>query len=269
MIETKDEATVAKVRDEYAKIAERRSAGENASCCSQNHGYETTEIEALPGDADLGLGCGAPIPELQLKAGEIVLDLGSGGGIDVFLAAKEVGADGRVIGVDMTPEMLELARKNAAKGGYDNVEFREGRLEQLPVDDGSIDAVTSNCVINLVPDKAAVFTEVVRVLRPGGRLAVSDIVLERPLPQALVEAMEVGNCINTAQVRETYLQNLHDAGFAEVTVLRDVDYLEAAGWGSADAMNAESQALLKAAGVSYDDIRGTVRSITFRAVKPV
>ncbi|MCP4201241.1 MAG: arsenite methyltransferase [bacterium] len=268
------ESTVLRVREEYSRIAERRviedAATRNSEAdrgCSEQFGYDKNEIESLPSGADMGLGCGAPVPALDLQPGETVLDLGSGGGIDVFLAARQVGPTGRVIGVDMTPEMIELARDNARRGGYANVEFREGRLEALPVDDGSIDAVTSNCVINLVPDKRAVYAEIARVLRPGGRTVVSDIVLERPLPATLVREMGDANCIVTAIRRDEYLEMIRQAGFAEPEILQDVDYLAAVGWTDTDHMNDETRALLERTGVSYDEIRGTVHSLTLRATK--
>jgi len=175
------ESVVEKVRERYAAFA---VAGTSccgpapSSCCgssqtvAQSLGYTAIDLELLPEGANLGLGCGAPLQHLELAAGETVIDLGSGAGIDALIAARAVGPKGRVIGIDMTPEMLEAARANAARAGVEHVEFREGRLEHLPVDDATVDAVTSNCVINLVPDKAAVFAEIARVLRPGGRLVV-------------------------------------------------------------------------------------------------
>ncbi|MCP3981825.1 MAG: arsenite methyltransferase, partial [bacterium] len=268
-----DESTVERIREEYSRIAERGGIAEQGECCagtgscSPQFGYDSGEIEALPDGADMGLGCGAPVGALELQPGETVLDLGSGGGIDVFLAAGQVGPEGRVIGIDMTPSMLALARKNAGEGGYDNVEFREGRLEALPVDDASIDAVTSNCVINLVPDKQAVYREIARVLRPGGRVIVSDIVVERPLPESLLREMNEANCVVTAILRERYLDVIRDAGLGEPEVLRDIDYLAAAGWGDRESMNEESRALLDRAGVDYEQIRDTVHSITVRAFK--
>jgi len=171
---------VEKVRERYGRIA----TGEEAGCCgpaagstcgdptteaASRIGYQDRDLESMSEGANLGLGCGAPVGVLNLKAGETVLDLGSGAGFDAFLASRQVGDTGRVIGVDMTLEMIEKARANAAEGGFTRVEFRQGRLESLPVEDASVDAVTSNCVINLVPDKSAVFREVARVLRPGGR----------------------------------------------------------------------------------------------------
>jgi SAM-dependent methyltransferase len=229
-------------------------------------GYRKEELQALPEGADLGLGCGAPIGLLELKPGETVLDLGSGAGIDAFLAAREVGPDGRVIGVDMTPQMLDRARRNAASVGHDNVEFRAGRLEALPVDDASIDAITSNCVINLVPDKAAVFREVARVLKPGGRMVVADIVLDAPLPEAVAKdlAAWVG-CISGALPRKEYIRHLESAGLGSVEVLKDIDQ------GAAMEAVAPDQVrdLLGRTGAKREDLAGAVRSVTFRAVKPV
>lgn len=265
------EAQVSRIRDRYAEAARRGRAG-NASCCSSSgstrFGYAGDELAAIPGAADLGLGCGAPIEQLDPQPGETVLDLGSGGGIDVFLAARRVGPHGRAIGVDMTTEMIELARANAASAGLDTVEFRHGRLEALPLDDASVDAVTSNCVINLVPDKRAVFAEIARVLRPGGRVVVSDIVLERPLPPALLREMNEANCIVTAITRDEYLSAVRESGLLGPEILRDVDYLATAGWEDEGAATDESRDLLERAGVAYDDVAGTVRSITWRAVKP-
>ena len=228
-------------------------------------GYGKKDLSAVPEGADLGLGCGAPIGLLALRPGETVVDLGSGAGIDAFLAAEEVGPEGRVIGVDMTPQMLERARRNAASAGRTNVEFREGRLEALPVEDGSVDAVTSNCVINLVPDKAAVFAEVARVLKPGGRMVVSDIVLDAPLPEAVRAdiAAWVG-CISGALRKEEYLGLVEGAGFTQVEVLKDVDY----GAAMEAAAPEQARALLERTGAKREDLVGTVRSVTFRALMP-
>jgi SAM-dependent methyltransferase len=269
------EGVVAEVRERYGKIAETSGGccGPKASpCCGSSGeamsfhiGYQKKDLEALPDGADLGLGCGAPIALLELKPGETVLDLGSGAGIDAFLAAQEVGPAGTVIGVDMTPQMLERARKNAARAGHGNVDFREGRLEALPVDDGTVDAVTSNCVINLVPDKTAVFKEVARVLKPGGRMVVSDIVLERALPDAVRAdiAAWVG-CISGAMRREEYVALVEEAGFETVEVLKDVDY-----GASMEAVAPDQVAdLLERTGARREDLVGTVRSVTLRAVKP-
>jgi SAM-dependent methyltransferase len=267
------ETTVRQVQDDYARIAKSRASGGHATCCksgadSERFGYESEEIASLPQNADMGLGCGAPVPLLALVPGETVLDLGSGGGIDVFLAARQVGPDGHVIGIDMTPEMIELARSNAERQSIKNVEFREGRLEAIPVDDGSVDAVTSNCVIALVPDKASVFAEIARVLRPGGRMVVSDVVFERPLPDALLREIDVSSCITTALPRDRYLEMMASSGLADITVLRDVDFLELEGWHDEASMNDETRAVMRRAGVTYDDVRGAVRSITVGAHRP-
>jgi len=257
------------VKERYGSIAEGKSFG---TCCGGSErtqlavgvGYERADLAVLPGDANLGLGCGAPIAALELKPGETVLDLGSGGGIDAFLAAREVGPSGHVIGVDMTPAMLAKARANAERAGLTQVEFREGRLESLPVADSSVDAVTSNCVINLVPDKAAVFAEIARVLKPNGRFAISDIVLDGVLPQSVIDDVYayVG-CISGALKRQDYLAMLTAAGFAPVTIAKDIDYLAAAG----DMLDDPILDSLRRAGMQPSDIAGKVRSITFRATK--
>ncbi|KAB2948971.1 MAG: arsenite methyltransferase [Thermoanaerobaculia bacterium] len=266
------EEVVEKVRDRYGRIAAGEISGCGCSCggageaaLSQEIGYSADDLAALPEEANLGLGCGAPLAHLALVPGETVLDLGSGAGIDAFLAARAVGEGGRVIGVDMTPEMLARARAAAERHGFANVEFREGRLEALPVADASIDAVTSNCVINLVPDKAAVFREVARVLKPGGRLVVSDIVLERPLPAALAnDLLAWVGCVGGAELRADYFGRLAAAGLSGVEILRDADYAASL----AAAAPEEAGALLDRAGLALEDIAGTVRSITYRALKP-
>ena len=182
-------------------------------------GYSEDDVEVVPEGANLGLGCGAPLVAAQVKTGETVLDLGSGAGFDAFIAAQAVGPEGRVIGVDMTPEMIAQARQNAAKAGVENVEFRHGFIEEMPVEDGTVDVLISNCVINLSPDKPAVFREAFRVLRPGGRLAVSDIVLTAPLPPAVAEniAAYVG-CVAGASLLEDYLGYMKEAGFEDIQI---------------------------------------------------
>ena len=270
---TENDGVVRDVRKKYGEIA--KSGGGcgcgPSSCCEPAElpasialGYRKDEINALPEGADLGLGCGAPIAQLGLAAGETVLDLGSGAGIDAFLAAREVGPEGRVIGVDMTPEMIERARANAAKVGASHVEFREGRLEALPVDDASIDAVTSNCVINLVPDKRQVFAEVARVLKPGGRLVISDIVLDGRLPESVEkDVYAYVGCISGAAGRQDYFGQVRAAGLGEAEILKDVDYLA----GLKASAPQEAEALLARTGVRWEDVAGKVRSITFRARK--
>ena len=211
----------AAVREQYG--ARARNAD---SCCDPNAGenkglYDATLLSELPTDiANFTLGCGDPITLAELKPGETVLDLGSGGGLDCFLAARQVGSDGQVIGVDMTPEMLSKARANAARLNVGNVEFREGYLESLPVADNSVDVVISNCVINLSPDKPQVFREVFRVLKPGGRVAVSDIVTTGQLPEAVQTSMAAwGACVAGALESGEYTHGLKQAGFTNVKVL--------------------------------------------------
>jgi SAM-dependent methyltransferase len=204
------------VRQHYA--AQARSG---QTCCSSGNSlYPEELIGTLPGDiAGFSLGCGNPITIAGLQPGETVLDLGSGGGLDCFLAARQVGESGRVIGVDMTPEMLARARASAVRLGAGNVEFREGYLESLPVESATVDAVISNCVINLSPDKPQVFREVLRVLKPGGRVAVSDVVTDGPLPDSVREDMNAwGACVAGALDVKEYTDGLKAAGFVEVSV---------------------------------------------------
>jgi arsenite methyltransferase len=219
------------VREKYGAIVEESGSCCAPSCCGgaqataedvlEKIGYTTQQAAAIPDGANLGLGCGNPLAHAALSPGEVVLDLGSGAGIDAFLAAREVGSAGRVIGVDMTPPMLERARATAAKGGFDNVEFRLGEIEHLPVADASVDVVISNCVINLAPDKEQVFREALRVLRPGGRLLVSDLVLTRPLPDDVRHSVSayVG-CVAGASLEHEYLAHATRAGFANVEVVQ-------------------------------------------------
>ncbi|HAU37755.1 MAG TPA: arsenite S-adenosylmethyltransferase [Phycisphaerales bacterium] len=217
------------VRDAYAEVARKQSSccGTNSSCCSDGKPYVVPD-HPVP-EAELGLSCGNPLAFGYLDKGDVVLDLGSGAGKDVFLAAQKVGDAGKAIGVDMTPEMLVLARKNAVKffttTGLANVEFREGHIEDLPVEDASVDVVISNCVINLSPDKPRVFREVFRVLKPDGQMIVSDIVLNRPLPEsARNDADLYAACIAGALLRDEYLQAVRDAGFEKVEILSDHTY---------------------------------------------
>ncbi len=224
------------VREGYAAIArgKRSCCGPVSSCCSEaglaqtvsrNVGYNDEELASVPEGANLGLGCGNPVALASLVEGEVVLDLGSGAGFDCFLAANRVGKKGKVIGVDMTPEMIEKARENAEKGGYENVEFRLGEIENMPVADNSVDVVISNCVINLSPDKSRVFSEAFRVLKPGGRLMVSDIVLLKELPEFVQNSISayVG-CISGAMVKDRYLETIRGAGFHEVRIMDEAVY---------------------------------------------
>lgn len=228
------------VREHYAKIATEFAVEGGASCCGPTESscgcasadgaeemslvsqiYQASEVGALPeGVTGLSLGCGDPVTLASLQPGQTVLDLGSGGGIDCFLAARQVGETGRVIGVDMTPTMLEKARANKAKVGADNVEFRLGEIENLPVEDSSVDIVISNCVINLSPDKPQVFREAFRALRPGGRLAVSDIVTAGPLPQALKDDLSAwAGCVAGAIDANQYVAAIEAAGFTQVQLV--------------------------------------------------
>ena len=224
------------VRKGYAKIAKQDSSccTRGKSCCgstdlaqdiSRNIGYTEKELKAVPEGANLGLGCGNPVALASLKEGETVLDLGSGAGFDCFLAASRVGGGGRVIGVDMTPEMVEKARSNAVKGNYTNVEFRIGEIENLPAADHSVDAVISNCVINLSPEKKKVFAEAYRVLKPGGRLMVSDIVLLKELPDVIKKSIEAYiGCLSGAALKDEYLRTIKAAGFQDVRIIDETSF---------------------------------------------
>mgnify|MGYP000869521055 CR=1 FL=1 len=222
------------VRKRYGQVAVTRSGCCGTSCCggddtaavlSTKLGYSEEDVTTVPDGANLGLGCGNPVALAAMQPGETVLDLGSGAGFDCFLAARKVGPEGRVIGVDMTPEMLARARKNAETGGYANVEFREGTIEALPVEDASVDVVISNCVINLSPDKDQVFREIHRVLKPGGRVYVSDLVLKRRLPWFLRRSMALyAACVAGALQREDYLSRMRTSGLLEVRVLSESGY---------------------------------------------
>jgi arsenite methyltransferase len=248
------------VKEGYAKVAKQgASCCSSSSCCGSANqvkdiskiiGYSDDEINAVPDGANLGLGCGNPVAIASLKEGDVVLDLGSGAGFDAFLAAQRVGKTGRVIGVDMTQEMLEKATLNAKKGGYDNVEFRMGEIEKLPVEDNTVDVIISNCVINLSPDKEAVFREGFRVLKPGGRLMVSDLVLAKDLPQALKESVEayVG-CLAGAIKKDEYLGFIKNTGFQDVEVISESSY-------PVDAMFE-----------NFKGVQGAVASIKVSAVK--
>ena len=230
------------VRERYGKIAAQAgsscccgSNSKGSSCCGtstnlasaigKNIGYSNEETNMAPEGANLGLGCGNPVALALLKEGEIVLDLGSGAGFDCFLASSKVGPRGKIIGIDMTAEMLDLARENARKGGYTNVEFRLGEIENLPVADNSIDAIISNCVINLSSDKQRVFDEAFRVLKPGGRLMVSDIVILRDLPENVRNSTDAyTGCVAGAIKKEDYLEAIEHSGFEAVKVVEESSF---------------------------------------------
>ncbi|MBD3669518.1 MAG: arsenite methyltransferase [Gammaproteobacteria bacterium] len=223
------------VRDAYARVAQANSTGDGcgieSSCCgvsddaaintliSTRLGYSQAELDQVPGGADMGLGCGNPKAIAALKPGEVVVDLGAGGGFDCFLAAAEVGETGRVIGVDMTPDMLSKARGNAEKGQYRNVEFRLGEIEYLPIADETADVIISNCVINLSPDKSQVFREAFRILKPGGRLAISDVVATVELPESMrTDPALIAGCMGNASLVDVLQGMIEEAGFRDVRI---------------------------------------------------
>jgi len=214
------------VRQRYGEIARTKGSCCGPTCCGPSAdqlGYSKAELDLLPEGADLGLGCGNPQAIAQLQAGEIVLDLGSGAGIDCFLAAERVGPTGRVIGVDMTPDMLARARDNARAAGTTNVEFRMGEIEHLPVADASVDVVISNCVVNLSPDKPGVYREAYRVLKPGGRVAIADIVATGELPEEVQKDLDAfTGCVAGAASITAVERMLADAGFVDIRV-RGID----------------------------------------------
>jgi SAM-dependent methyltransferase len=266
------------VREGYAQVAKSGSsccAPQSSCCCSSSAatdiskkiGYSDQEIESVPDGANLGLGCGNPVALASLKKGEVVLDLGSGAGFDCFLAANIVGKTGKVIGVDMTPEMIEKARENARKGGYENVEFRLGEIENLPTADNYVDAIISNCVINLSPEKDRVFRDAFRVLKPGGRLMVSDIVLMSELPDSIKKSVAAYvSCVAGAAMKDEYMENIKSAGFREVTIVDEAtfptDYA---------VKDPAIQALANDFGISKADLKklgGLIKSIKVHALKP-
>jgi arsenite methyltransferase len=269
------------VRDRYGNIAESGAGcgctprGQAQSCCgpqmdagdiAEKIGYSADDLSSIPDGANMGLGCGNPVALASLSAGEVVVDLGSGGGVDCFIAAKKVGKTGRVIGVDMTPEMIKKAQANAKRGGFDNVEFRMGEIENLPVEDEVANAVISNCVINLSPDKPRVFKEAFRTLVPGGRLMVSDIVLLRELPEQIKSSLDAYTaCVAGALTKDDYLGAISAAGFEDVEVVGETAYPTE--WLMADSSLAQLAEEAKAAGI-VDDGRPYAASIKVSAVKP-
>ncbi len=267
------------VRARYGRIARQKTSccGPETSCCGSMNaaqdigrkiGYSDEEMKLVPEEANLGLGCGNPVALASLREGEIVLDLGSGAGFDCFLAAKKVGERGRVIGVDMTPEMVEKANENAKKNNFRNVEFRLGDIEALPVENGSVDVVLSNCVINLSVDKARVFREAFRVLKPGGRLSISDIVLLKELPRSLKESIDAYvACVSGAVMKSEYLRNIEAGGFQDVRVIEETAF-------PVELMTNDPTAkeMLENLGMGFDEVRrlaGSVVSIKVSAVKPL
>lgn len=265
-----NEATLkSAVRERYAGFV-TRDAGCCAPACgcagdpSLKVGYAPEDLDAVPEGANLGLGCGNPVALASLQPGETVLDLGSGAGFDAFLASKRVGPQGRVIGVDMTPEMLARARELAQRHGYANVEFREGDVEALPVEDATVDAAISNCVINLTLDKARAFREAFRVLKPGGRLMVSDLVRTRPLPDSLRESLDAyAACVAGALPKEDYLEAIRAAGFLDVAIKGESAY---------DLGDPGLAEVAGSLGVPREDVAaaaGSVSSVRIHALKPI
>ncbi len=227
-----------KVKERYGKIA---LTGNSDCCCMPGEcstndspldatkiiGYDTKELESIPQESILGVGCGTPIKFANLQEGEVIVDLGSGAGIDVFLSANKVTKSGKVIGIDMTDEMLEKARKNASHSNYTNVEFRKGDIEKnIPVNDNTVDAVISNCVINLTTDKTSAFKEVYRILRKGGRMVISDLVTDKELEQGQISTEQWCSCIDSALTQEHYIESIKKAGFHDVSILDERVYME-------------------------------------------
>jgi arsenite methyltransferase len=273
----RDEEIRRAVRDSYGRIAAAKTVecGPTSSCgccggstcntVSKGIGYSDDELKAVPAGADLGLGCGNPTALASLREGEVVLDLGSGAGLDCFLAADRVGKTGRVIGVDMTAEMLERARENAKKGNYRNVDFRLGEIENLPVADNSVDVVISNCVINLSPDKRRVFEEAYRVLRPGGRIMVSDMALLKELPAELRKSIPLYvGCVGGATTKEQYLATIEAAGFKDVDVIEQASASEI----YEGAWAEDCGASLRVSSDVMPELLRSIVSIQVRAIKP-
>ncbi|UCE40849.1 MAG: arsenite methyltransferase [Candidatus Aminicenantes bacterium] len=266
------------VKKRYSQIAKQNSAccGQSESCCAPTDmaahigkaiGYDEEELKSVPENANLGLGCGNPVALASLKKGEIVLDLGAGAGFDCFLAAKRVGDKGKVIGIDMTRDMVSKAKENARKGQYDNVEFKLGEIEDLPVETESVDVIISNCVINLSPDKKRVFQEAFRVLKPGGRLMVSDLVLLKELPEAIRESvLAYTGCIAGALRKEEYINLIREAGFHQIDLQGEEFF--SLGLESGDAM---AKAIAEEVNIPIEQLNEVARSvlsIKIGAIKP-
>jgi len=273
----KDSSIRKYVRDRYAGIAREGGSccAPKATCCAESAadttsrkiGYSEEEVKAVPEGANLGLGCGNPIALASLQSGETVLDLGAGAGFDCFLAARAVGPKGRVIGVDMTPEMVEKARENAKRGGYENVEFRLGEIEHLPAADDSVDAVISNCVINLSTAKDKVFREAFRVLKKGGRIMISDLVLSRELPGPIRRSLSAyAGCIAGTVREEEYLRMLLEAGFREVRVVEHTTF--DLGGGEADDFARSIAGALSVPPESVRDASDAIASVRIFGTKP-
>ena len=262
----KEEKVHKAVRERYGKIAKTETCGCGCNSTSQQIGYSKDELGSVPEGADLSLGCGNPVALASLKEGETVVDLGSGGGLDCFLAAKKVGAKGKIIGIDMTAEMLERARANCKKGGYKNVEFRLGEIENMPVADNTADIIISNCVINLSPDKQLVFKEAFRVLKPKGRLMISDMVVLSDLPEKVKNnVLAYVGCVAGADRKDEYLGKIKQAGFGQIEVVKE-DHLPEMLLEEPDVKEfIEEQKLTKK---EIAEISNAIVSIKVSAVKP-
>jgi arsenite methyltransferase len=236
----KDQVIKEKVKERYGRIA---LTGNSQGCCgpteccsgdsmsplpiAKNIGYDSTELHSVPESSILGVGCGAPVNFADLHEGEVVVDIGSGGGVDVFLSANKVKASGKVIGIDMTDEMLDKARNNAAKAGYTNVEFKKGDIEKgIPIESNTADVVISNCVINLTINKIAAFKEIYRILKHGGKMVISDLVTSKEVGLEAANSDGWCSCIDGALTSATYIDSIEKAGFKEVKVLQEMPYLE-------------------------------------------
>src|SRR5918995_1343796 len=254
-----------KIKERYGKIAltgaetccaptiEFKGGKSGSSCCSPTDtatvvGYESKELESIPKESVLGAGCGAPLHHTDVKEGETVVDLGSGAGIDVFLSANKVGESGKVIGIDLTEEMLEKAKRNVRENGYTKVEFRKGDIEKrIPVDDNSVDLVISNCVINLTTDKANTFKEVYRILKPGqGRMVISDLVTDKEVPEDSVDSEKWCSCIDGGLTKENYLESIRKAGFQNPEILEEKLYTQEESDNKVDDKRSISSVVIKA-----------------------
>jgi arsenite methyltransferase len=265
------------VKEGYARIAKQATSYYSSRSCSgcadipeeisKRMGYSDEEISAAPPESNMGLGCGNPVALASLKVGEVVLDMGAGAGFDCFLASSRVGASGMVIGVDITSEMVDRARANARKGGYTNIDFRQGDLENMPVADNYVDVVISNCVINLIPNKNMVFREAFRVLKPGGRLAVSDVVLTKELPEFVKRSSKAYiGCLAGAIMKDEYLQIIKSVGFSEINVVAESSF-------PVESLLCETagSAVIEMPRISIEqqkEVADSVLSIKVNAVKP-
>ena len=277
----KEDKIKERVKESYAKIArekieccppdDKRGGKENlretySETYSETIGYTLNELQSVPGGSNLGLGCGNPVALVSLHEGESVVDLGSGAGLDCLLAAQKVGPTGKVLGVDMTPEMVDRANRSAKEGGYTNVEFKRGVIENVPVPDHSIDVVISNCVINLSPDKKQVFQEAFRILKPGGRMMISDIVLTRELPKGIKDSLEGYHaCVSGAMVKAEYLCCIESVGFQEITVIDQTPF-------PFDLLvnDSTATAIMEEVGIDFPEakeIAETIVSLTVKAEK--